>query len=112
MTPSDASLQSAAQAQLHQHNDRAAGLNDHEIDALAERIWTRLEYRFENIGWNTSTHDSREEIRADNKWVREWRTSADRAKTVAYGAGIVAFVAGLLALMWKTFVAAVTKAGA
>lgn len=103
---SDQALRNAATAQT-----RSGGLSEHEIEELADRLWERLERRFETIGWNTSTHGSRAEILADNQWVREWRTSAARAKTVAVGAGVMAFVSGALVLIWQAFKQLVTRAG-
>ena len=103
----DSALRGQATSNLHEH--RSGGLNDHELESVADRIWERMERRFENLGWDMSTPAARDRIRDNNRWVNEWRTSADRAKSVAANAGILAFVSGLLVLIWQAFKIAVAK---
>ena len=105
----DAALHQAATAQLHQ--DRAGGLSEHEIDALGDRLWARFERRFEALGWDMSSPEARDRIRDNNKWVDSWRSSAERAKTAATHAGILAFVSGLVILLWQAFKSAIVKGG-
>lgn len=94
----------------HEHHERRVviPLSEHEIEALADRIWNRFSTHFENIGYDLSTSDSRSAIRDDHKWVREWRTGANRAKATAIGAGIAAFISGALWLVWNAFKTAVS----
>lgn len=103
---SEEALHAAATAQI-----RAGGLSEHEIDALGDKLWARFERRFESLGWDMSTPKSRDRIRDNNKWVDEWRASAERAKAVATHAGILAFVSGLCVLLWQAFKHAVTRVG-
>lgn len=93
------------------HQNRSGGLSENEIDTLADRIWQRFERRFESLGWDMSTPKSRDRIRANNKWLDDWRLSTERVKTAATHAGILAFVSGLCVLLWQAFKHAVTKAG-
>ena len=94
----------------HVRQERSGGMSDHELDSLGDRIWTRLESKFESLGWDVSTPTSRDRIRANNKWVDDWRDSAEKAKTVATNAGILAFISGALVLAWQAFKTLIARA--
>lgn len=100
---------SADSASATDHHDRRVliPLSEHEIDALADRIWNRFSTHFENIGYDLSSPESRGAIRDDHKWVREWRTGAHKAKATAIGAGVAAFISGAVWLVWNAFKTAV-----
>jgi hypothetical protein len=71
---------------------RQTTLSDHDLERIGETFDRKMQGLFEVIGYDTSTPESRKEIRSDHEFIREARNAKGRiigAMYVAIGSGLV-----------------------
>lgn len=82
-----------------QQERRRSVLSDQDLESIGTAFDKRLNAMFEVIGYDTTTADTRMEIRKDHEFVRDAR----RAKGRVIAAFLASVGAGLALLLWSGF---------
>lgn len=78
---------------------RQTVISDADIERISEAFDRKINGLFEMIGYDTSSHDSRGEIRKDHEFVRDAR----RAKAQVTGALLISIGGGIGLALWAGF---------
>ena len=82
---------------------RIATLTEADYERLSKMFDERLDRMAELIGYDVSTHESRDEIRRDHEFTREARKGISAIRSRGMMALVSAIVTGIAWLIWKGF---------
>lgn len=89
--------------------DRVVTLSCDELETLVEKACEKaVQKAFHDLGLRSDEPQLVDEARADFMFIRKWRRAIESAAAKVGGAIILAFVAGLLGVLWLGFQLAVT----